>query len=70
MTFWTSPKSSRKLELEQSCFDLRLCVEESIDLLASQAAEKDLELAYLFDPHTPHTIVGMSPDLPNSSEFS
>jgi PAS domain S-box-containing protein len=49
---------SGKLELEQSCFELQLCVEESIDLLASQAAEKGLELAYLFDPHTPHTIVG------------
>ncbi len=49
---------SGKLELEQQCFDLRTCIEESLDLLASKAAQKDLELAYLFDPQTPNTIVG------------
>jgi signal transduction histidine kinase/DNA-binding response OmpR family regulator len=49
---------SGKLELEQHTFNLRICVEEAIDLLAPKAAEKDLELTYLIDPSTPNTIVG------------
>ena len=49
---------SGKLELENQSFDLRNCIEESLDLLASKAIEKGLELAYLFDPQTPSTIVG------------
>jgi signal transduction histidine kinase/DNA-binding response OmpR family regulator len=47
-----------KLELETQPFDLRGCVEESLDLLASKAAEKGLELAYLIDNQVPHTVVG------------
>jgi signal transduction histidine kinase/DNA-binding response OmpR family regulator len=47
-----------KLELEEQPFDLRTCIENSLDLLAPQAAEKNLELAYLIDPQTPNTIVG------------
>jgi len=66
MTFWTSPKSG-KLELEQSCFDLRLCVEGSLSICWLPSSRKDLELAYLFDPHSTrlwgcHSL--------NSSEFS
>ncbi|HEY9613156.1 GAF domain-containing hybrid sensor histidine kinase/response regulator, partial [Allocoleopsis sp.] len=49
---------SGKLDLEEQPFDLRLCIEESLDLVAAKAAEKNLELAYLFEPSTPHTIVG------------
>ncbi|NER36035.1 MAG: PAS domain S-box protein [Oscillatoria sp. SIO1A7] len=49
---------SGKLELEEHPFNLRVCVEDSLDLLASRAAEKELELAYLIDPQTPETIVG------------
>ena len=49
---------SGKLELEEHPFDLRNCVEESLDLLATRAAEKELELAYLLDPQTPEMIVG------------
>lgn len=49
---------SGKLELEKHPFKLRTCIEESLDLLASKAAEKGLELAYLIDPKTPSTIVG------------
>lgn len=49
---------SGKLELEQHPFDLRTCVEESLDLLAPKASAKDLELAYLIDPVTPTTLVG------------
>ena len=49
---------SGKLELEQHSFNLRTCVEESLDLIAFKAAEKNLELAYLIHPETPCTIVG------------
>ncbi|MDJ0556265.1 MAG: response regulator [Microcoleaceae cyanobacterium MO_207.B10] len=49
---------SEKLDLEEQPFDLRTCVEESIDLLAAKAGEKGLELAYFIDPETPSTLVG------------
>lgn len=49
---------SGKLELEEQPFKLRMCIEESLDLLAPKAAEKELELAYLIDPQTPITIAG------------
>ncbi len=51
---------SGKLDLEEQPFDLRICVEEALDLLAPQATTKGLELAYLIDPKTPLTIVGDS----------
>jgi signal transduction histidine kinase/DNA-binding response OmpR family regulator/HPt (histidine-containing phosphotransfer) domain-containing protein/PAS domain-containing protein len=47
-----------KLELENQAFDLRECVESSLDLLAASAAEKHLDLAYLIGPETPEAIVG------------
>ncbi len=49
---------SGKLELEQQPFNLRTCIEESLDLVASKASEKGLELAYLLASQTPQTIVG------------
>ncbi|MEM9539673.1 MAG: response regulator [Cyanobacteria bacterium P01_E01_bin.42] len=49
---------SGKLDLEEQPLNLRQCVEESLDLIATRAAEKKLELAYLFEPHTPSAIVG------------
>jgi signal transduction histidine kinase/DNA-binding NarL/FixJ family response regulator len=49
---------SGKLELEQLSFNLRNCVEQSLDLLTFKAAEKGIELAYLIHPQTPSTIVG------------
>ncbi|MDY6803668.1 MAG: response regulator [Cyanobacteriota bacterium] len=49
---------SGKLELEEQTFNLRNCIEESIDLLAPRAAGKGVELAYLMMPETPETIVG------------
>ncbi len=36
---------SEKLELEYQPFDLRDCVEDSLDLLASKASEKGLDLS-------------------------
>jgi signal transduction histidine kinase/CheY-like chemotaxis protein/HPt (histidine-containing phosphotransfer) domain-containing protein/PAS domain-containing protein len=47
-----------KLELEDQPFDLRACVESSLDLLATSAAEKGLDLAYQIDSETPEAIVG------------
>src|SRR5207245_682147 len=41
------------LELEQEPFDLHECLEGALDLLASRAADKELELAYLVEPQTP-----------------
>lgn len=49
---------SGKLELEQQPFNLRTCIEECIDLVASKASEKGLELAYLLAAQTPETIIG------------
>jgi signal transduction histidine kinase/DNA-binding response OmpR family regulator/HPt (histidine-containing phosphotransfer) domain-containing protein len=51
---------SGKLQLEQHPFNLRGCIEESLDLLAPEAAQKGLELVHLIDPSTPDTIVGDS----------
>ncbi len=49
---------SEKLELENQPFDLRDAIEESLDLLASKAAEKSLDLGYLIENNTPVTING------------
>jgi PAS domain S-box-containing protein len=49
---------SGKLDLEKHPFDLRNCLEESLDLVAAKAAEKGLELAYWIAPHVPTTLVG------------
>lgn len=49
---------SQKLELEQHPFELRTCIEESIDLLSPKTAEKGIDLAYNIDPMVPSTIVG------------
>ncbi len=46
-----------KLELEHQPFDLRDCIEESLDLLAMKAADKDLSMAYLMDG-CPESIIG------------
>jgi len=48
---------SGRLELEKHSFNLRTCVEESLDLVALKATEKGLELAYFIDPQTPSLIV-------------
>lgn len=49
---------SGKLDLEEHPFNLRYCIEEALDLLAPQAAAKNLDLAYLIDAQIPSTIVG------------
>jgi PAS domain S-box-containing protein len=47
-----------RLELERRPFDLRSCVESSLELVAASASGKGLELAYLFDQGLPGAIVG------------
>jgi CheY-like chemotaxis protein len=47
-----------RMELENQPFDLRECVESALDLLASKAASKGLELAYMMDADVPAAIVG------------
>jgi CheY-like chemotaxis protein/HPt (histidine-containing phosphotransfer) domain-containing protein len=54
---------SGKLELEHQPFDLRVCIEESLDLLASKATEKHLDLAYQIDDGTPVEVVADAPRL-------
>ncbi len=49
---------SGKLELDYQPFDIRDCIEETLDLLAPKAAEKNLELAYLIYKNTPSYIIG------------
>jgi signal transduction histidine kinase/CheY-like chemotaxis protein len=51
---------SGKLELERQPFELREVVESSLDLLATRAAEKKLELACIINPNTPEGIMGDS----------
>jgi signal transduction histidine kinase/DNA-binding response OmpR family regulator len=47
-----------RLELESQPFDVRECVEGALDLVATRAAEKGLDLAYVFGDGTPAGIVG------------
>jgi signal transduction histidine kinase/CheY-like chemotaxis protein/HPt (histidine-containing phosphotransfer) domain-containing protein len=47
-----------KMELENQPFDVRECVEGALDLLATRAAEKGLDLAYLIEPQVPAAIFG------------
>ncbi|MGB3203913.1 MAG: response regulator [Crinalium sp.] len=49
---------SGKLDLEEHPFELRIGIEEALDLVAHKAAIKRLELAYLIAPNTPQTILG------------
>jgi PAS domain S-box-containing protein len=47
-----------RLELESQPFDLRECVEGALDLVATRAAEKGLDLAYLMGESTPAGVMG------------
>jgi PAS domain S-box-containing protein len=49
---------SGKIELEQSPFELKECVEQVFDLLAPKAVEKSLDLLYWIDPRIPSLIIG------------
>ncbi len=49
---------SEMMELERQSFDLRDCLEVSLDMVAVDANRKDLEIGYTFDGHVPTMIVG------------
>lgn len=51
---------SGSIELEESSFDLRNCIEEILDLMASNTAEKDLDLSVLIDVDVPEYIISDS----------
>ncbi len=47
-----------RLDLEENPFALQNCVEEALDLVASPAAKKNLNLAYAIAPDVPPYLVG------------
>jgi len=49
-----------RLELEKHPFDLRGCVESVVELMASRAHEKGLDIACVLEAHTPSAINGDS----------
>ena len=51
---------SGKLEFESHPLDLRSCIEETLDLLATKATEKGLELAYQMEDDVPAQVTGDS----------
>jgi signal transduction histidine kinase len=48
---------SGSLKLEHLAFDLIPCLEEVLDVFSARSAEKNIDLAYLYDSHTPGAIV-------------
>lgn len=49
---------SGKMELEREPLKLRPCIEATLDMLSSKAAEKHLELLYRIDPNGPSEVMG------------
>jgi signal transduction histidine kinase/CheY-like chemotaxis protein len=47
-----------KLDLESRSFNLRECIEGALDLVATKALDKGLDLACLIEPSTPANITG------------
>jgi signal transduction histidine kinase/DNA-binding response OmpR family regulator/tetratricopeptide (TPR) repeat protein len=47
-----------RMDIEQQPFDLRDCVEAAMDLIGARAAEKGLDIAYVFESDVPAAIVG------------
>ena len=47
-----------RMDIEAQPFDLRDCVELALDLVSSRAAEKHLDIAYLFEGEVPPAIQG------------
>jgi signal transduction histidine kinase/DNA-binding response OmpR family regulator len=47
-----------RMDIEVQPFDLRDCVESALDLISNRAAEKHLDLAYLFEGEVPPAIQG------------
>jgi signal transduction histidine kinase/DNA-binding response OmpR family regulator len=47
-----------RMDIERHPFDLRDCVESALDLIAGRAAEKHLDIAYVFEGEVPAVIDG------------
>jgi len=47
-----------RMDIEAQPFDLRDCVESALDLIAGRAAEKHLDVAYVFENEVPPVIEG------------
>ena len=47
-----------RMDIEHHPFDLRDCVESSLDLVSARAVEKGIDLAYIFEGDIPPAIVG------------
>src|SRR5262249_10163278 len=47
-----------RMDIEAQPFDLRDCVESALDLVSNRAAEKQLDIAYLFEGQEPPAIRG------------
>src|SRR5207344_1957526 len=47
-----------RMDIEAQPFDLRDCVESAMDLVGQRAAEKHLEIAYVFEGEVPTAITG------------
>ncbi|MFO1398068.1 MAG: GAF domain-containing protein [Burkholderiales bacterium] len=47
-----------RMDIEAQPFDLRECVESALDLVAARAAEKRIDLAYLFEGDVPPVVAG------------
>ena len=47
-----------RMDIEAQPFDLRECVESAMDLIAGRAAEKHLDIAYVFEGEVPPAING------------
>ena len=47
-----------RMDVEAHPFDLRECVESALDLISARAAEKQLDLAYVFEGEVPAAVVG------------
>jgi signal transduction histidine kinase/DNA-binding response OmpR family regulator len=47
-----------RMDIEAQPFDLRECVESALDLVGTRAAQKQLDLAYLFEGEVPPAVSG------------
>jgi len=47
-----------RMDIERHPFDLRECVEAALDLIGTRAAEKQLDLAYVFEGDVPAAVLG------------
>ncbi len=47
-----------RMDIEAQPFDLRECVESALDLVGTRAAQKQLDIAYLYEGDVPAAVVG------------